>query len=59
MLKKSFFIITLVAALAAAGVGVLGQRRGPRGVVGGGDELGLEPVDPGDHRAEQRARIPP
>ena len=39
------------------GLAVLGQLRRPRRVVGGRDQLVLEPVDPLHDRAEQRARV--
>ena len=36
---------------------VVGQRRRPRAVVRGADQLVLEPVDPADDRAERGARV--
>ena len=50
--------LALAHGADARGLAVLGQRRRPGRVVGGGDELVLEPIDPLDDRAEHRARVP-
>ena len=50
--------LALAHGARAGGLAVLRQRGGPGGVVRGGHQLVLEPVDPADDRAEHRARVP-
>ncbi len=49
--------LALARGARPVGLVLVGDRRGPGGVVLARDELRLEPVDAADDRAEQRARV--